>query len=419
MTVQEYKTALKNAADPEWWSSKTTSFAFPHIDFSQDFAGILEVYRFVSQQSKAWDSLDPKNAQLRDSLDYFYQLKDGFEKLLDVIDGNRNQLNNAYNQNIQQVFSRFQTKYIFLAESPQVKFLTDQQIQANANLFAGAFTFFTNQFDFRGQVSQDKMKGLLMAYEFIVPQDYAIPSRSKKERLSLNQLRISYSEEVKKIEDYFDKKEEEVEKRLKDGLDDISNRQAQLDQDQKDFIEAAIDREKSFQTEAKQKLETLLKTYAETLKFKEPGEYWERRASKMQKQAWWAFFAVLLLTAGTGISLYQLLTDLPQDLLNSFFGDDKSTAIRWSILFIAFLSFIAFGIRALTKVMFSSFHLSRDAQERFTLTYFYLALINDSKIEPDDRKLIIQSLFSRSDTGLLKEDSGPTMPAESIIAKAK
>jgi len=60
--------------------------------------------------------------------------------------------------------------------------------------------------------------------------------------------------------------------------------------------------------------------------------------------------------------------------------------------------------------MFSSFHLARDCEERHTLTYFYLSLLKDSKVENSDRPLIMQSLFSRADTGLLKEDSAPTMP---------
>ena len=60
--------------------------------------------------------------------------------------------------------------------------------------------------------------------------------------------------------------------------------------------------------------------------------------------------------------------------------------------------------------MFSSYHLARDAEERHTLTFFYLALLKDSAVDDEDKKLIMQSLFSRTDTGLLKEDSGPTMP---------
>jgi hypothetical protein len=62
-------------------------------------------------------------------------------------------------------------------------------------------------------------------------------------------------------------------------------------------------------------------------------------------------------------------------------------------------------------------HLARDSEERYTLTYFYLSLLKDSNVDEKDRQLIIQSLFSRAETGLLKDDSSPTMPSETIMSK--
>ena len=59
---------------------------------------------------------------------------------------------------------------------------------------------------------------------------------------------------------------------------------------------------------------------------------------------------------------------------------------------------------------FSSFHLARDAEEREQLTYVYLSLIKDSAVDEKEKSLIMQSLFSRAETGLLKGDSGPAMP---------
>jgi hypothetical protein len=97
-------------------------------------------------------------------------------------------------------------------------------------------------------------------------------------------------------------------------------------------------------------------------------------------------------------------------MLENIFSGNTS-AIRWSIVYITFISFLAVGIRAISKVMFSSFHLSRDAEEREQLSYFYLALKNDNAVDDKDKHLIMQSLFSRADTGLLKEDSSPTMPS--------
>jgi len=71
---------------------------------------------------------------------------------------------------------------------------------------------------------------------------------------------------------------------------------------------------------------------------------------------------------------------------------------------------LAYGIRVLARITFSSFHLARDAEEREQLTHIYLALKKDTTIDQEERKLIMQSIFSRADTGLLKEDSSPTMP---------
>lgn len=112
----------------------------------------------------------------------------------------------------------------------------------------------------------------------------------------------------------------------------------------------------------------------------------------------------------SAFSLGKILWTSPEHIYISWFNNDKSAAIRWSIVYITLISFMAFCIRAITKVMFSSFHLARDCEERYTLTYFYLSLLKDSKVDDKDRQLIIQSLFSRAETGLLKDDSSPTMP---------
>ena len=63
---------------------------------------------------------------------------------------------------------------------------------------------------------------------------------------------------------------------------------------------------------------------------------------------------------------------------------ETSTAIKWSVAFITLISFLAYGIRTFAKLTFSSFHLVRDAEEREQLTYVYLALKKEQKI--DDRK---------------------------------
>ncbi len=146
------------------------------------------------------------------------------------------------------------------------------------------------------------------------------------------------------------------------------------------------------------------------LRLKEPAEYWKTRAEKLNTEGNSFRNLLILMIILTASSLYLLLWLTPEGMLLSFIKGQAS-AIKWSIIYATFISFMIVGIRALLKAMFSSYHLSRDAEEREQLTYFYLSLRKESEINDNDKNLIMQSLFSRSDTGLLKEDSAPTMPS--------
>lgn len=168
-----------------------------------------------------------------------------------------------------------------------------------------------------------------------------------------------------------------------------------------------------FDEEARARMEQLESTYQEELRLTAPAKHWEERAKKLNKQFYLLLALVIILLALAITSLGLLLWHPPESLFtNSFFKEDKSAAIRWSIIYITFLSFIAFATRSFIKAMFSALHLARDCQERSVLTYFYLSLINEKDVELDkeERQLIMQALFSRAETGLLKDEGGPAMP---------
>jgi hypothetical protein len=44
------------------------------------------------------------------------------------------------------------------------------------------------------------------------------------------------------------------------------------------------------------------------------------------------------------------------------------------------------------------------------LSYLINAKLNENSIKDNERITVLQSLFSRADTGLLKGDSGPSIP---------
>jgi len=85
--------------------------------------------------------------------------------------------------------------------------------------------------------------------------------------------------------------------------------------------------------------------------------------------------------------------------------------LRGSILILVVISTIVYLLSLFVKIATSSYHLARDARERYQLTLVFLALTKEQAVkDAEDRKIVLQSLFSRADTGLLKTDGAPAMP---------
>lgn len=202
-----------------------------------------------------------------------------------------------------------------------------------------------------------------------------------------------YTEFTKKIDDLKKEKEDAFNKWFEKACSDHTN----------------------FDSDSNKNIKALETSYEELLRLKKPADYWKTRATDLKSEGWRSLYWLIGIVIVTCAMLFSLLWLTPEAMLNSFFSGDRSLAVRWTIIFVTLISFLAFGIRTLTKVTFSSFHLSRDAEERERLTYVYLAMVKDSSIDKTDRHLIMQSLFSRADTGLLKDDSSPTMPGTTSI----
>ena len=96
----------------------------------------------------------------------------------------------------------------------------------------------------------------------------------------------------------------------------------------------------------------------------------------------------------------------------------KLNTIQGVVIFGTFVAVYAFLIRVLSRLAFSSFHLMRDAEERELLTYLYLSLSEETSVDEEARSIVLQALFSRSETGLLNQEHGPAMPGVSEAVRA-
>ena len=301
-------------------------------------------------------------------------------------------------------------RYFFTYESPEVDFLIKVYNDVPES-FIGAYRFIIS--DIRNNTERKEIIGSMMAYEFVMRDHSKISERRNSEKASIGKIRNDFmnylTESEKQILEYIKKTNQE--------FNDYTGKMDEMKSSKEQFFDEWFKNSKDsfnlFDQDSNKKISDLEKAYEALLSLKKRAEYWNKRATALKKEGQSFLKWLVGLVLFGCITLYFLLWMTPERMLLSFIKGHAS-AIKWSIIYVTFISLLAFGIKAISKVMFSSFHLARDAEEREQLTYVYLAMIKDAAIDEKDRSLIMQSLFSRSDTGLLKDDSGPTMPGNIV-----
>jgi len=273
--------------------------------------------------------------------------------------------------------------------------------ESSANAF---LEFLINKRVSNPQVA-DNFTGYLLAYEFI-NQDSQISKRRTGEKVSLGHLRAQFTQardqlfsEAAKSESEIDKwsiKQQTDHKRLFSTQKRLGKRCARLQS--KEFNQRL--------DAWSENIAILEKTYEEKLKLKKPAEYWAKAARRYGIQAGLWTLALVALVVVAAINFQEIFITWLQG---------KETLIQLStiqgvIIFGTLAAVYAFLLRVLSRLAFSAFHLMRDAEEREQLTYLYLSLTNEAEMDKESRDIVLQALFSRTETGLLAQEHGPTMP---------
>lgn len=204
---------------------------------------------------------------------------------------------------------------------------------------------------------------------------------------------------------------ENVTTNLSSKYDDLFRQRQQAQKDQSASWAKNLD-------EAKTRMAELEGLYREKLRLEAPAKYWSKLEREYEEKGnkWvrWAVGSTLVL----GMILTSILYLTPESLKGSLTNLDSVT-IRSTLILTVIVSTAIYLIRLFVKLATSAFHLARDAKERHTLANLYLSLSNEVKSCDKDREIILQSLFSRADSGLLKGDSSPAFPEglSSVIMK--
>ncbi|SEH30371.1 DUF6161 domain-containing protein [Chryseobacterium culicis] len=430
MELQEARKIIRGSAYTTYLNELEYEFVLPHLDIKLKFVGLINIFRFFKEQDEGWKlkTLDPSNNYFSHSTSFFSTAYTFIQKFLNEYISN----NNYSESNLQSTFKSYlqaylsPNQYVFLSESSEVEFLLKLLVK-DEQKFHGGYRFFTDQsMDYN---SRKGIEGYILSYEFANRENSVLFNRRESEKRYVNDIR----NKIQNVEDDYNNKVislvQKIEEDYKNNTDLQSESQSKSRQLLADwlqfkrtsffgFLDATNTEFKALFENSKSEFNSLQNQYSELLKLQEPVKYWKDRANELNTKANSILKAIMGVSLLFAIMVYFLLWFTPEGLLESFFDGDKYKAFRWSFVFVIFVSIFFVVIKALLKYMFSNYHLARDAEEREKLTYLYISIRNNSEVSEEEKKIVFQALFSRSDTGLLKEDSSPTMPGiSSIIEK--
>ena len=271
-----------------------------------------------------------------------------------------------------------------------------KNIHKSKNYFTGFMTCFTTNRSNSVPSSVDALEGFIAALEYckIIRQ---LVAASGDDILNFNEAANKAHENFARLNERYTIAYHDHETSIRDFSDQMDKQFQNLTNEAQEYF-----REKERRCN---ELETL---YAEKLKLQEPAKYWAEMDTKYTNRGrFWLgasiSFAILLVGALVAILIY-----LP-NLFSE--GSHWLEVFKNSAIITVITSIAVYLLRLFVKLSTSSFHLASDACERNKLTYFYLALIEKKAVTEKERAIILNSLFSRADTGMLKGDATPTMSA--------
>lgn len=380
------------------------------------FEKLRSLISFCKKEEKFWSEAfeqlsNNQNAhQYIKSSNYFTQILSDIDTFKDIED------NVQFTQRVQQLqrnhLNNLHGRWVWSGHpfvQPWLKSYKFSYITGNAFIEAILQKRANSNQDFNA------MKGYILAYEFELQNESELTHRRNAEKTSISQLRNRLDKTATKlIEEVDEFKDEFTEwsKKSKKSFDRKIKAQKSL------FCKTQSERKTEFDSymeDSKKKISELEKTYQEKLRLEKPATYWNKKAIEYRNQGrFWGVILLVVLLSGIGGFGYLFLCWLESKSIGI-----ELKSLQGALIFVTIITVYAFLIKSLSKLVFSSFHLQRDAEEREQLTHVYLALTHEEgKIDEESRKIVLQALFSRADSGLLHRDSSPTMPGLHELMKA-
>ena len=213
----------------------------------------------------------------------------------------------------------------------------------------------------------------------------------------LGQLSREADEGQQELTRFIEEKYREVQTKLDKNVTDMDNYRSKVD---------------VWQAEKQEALNGLEETYKNKLKLEAPEKLWNERSEKYRRRAsfwtWWLAGVVVILLASFALFVHSL-HEFPKGI------SDHIPFLSQQVLFIGVISFFVYIIRVMVKIVMSNHHIAMEYEQKAAFARFYQALTHDGLEVNDNEKLvIINSLFSRVDPGLVK--TSESTDTDSVLA---
>lgn len=383
--------AFSEALDTYFVNNNISITLFPSQE-KYNITSINNFYSLIQMESNAWKECN--RGKIR-------EINRHFKQILNILDNDINSINNQPNAIRDAVAKASINKFPCVFSSTihgkrLIEIYNDPiNLATSSNSISDGYCYYLNN-EALPVMSRSLLIGFLEAYSV----DYPAMAKDYEQSISgiVTNLVKGYHDDFDSLHRTHIDNNQKLEKSTESHISKIENWRAAQEKGLNEFVE-----------QRKLQINVLEETYQTKLMLEKPAQYWDELHNEYKKKGIFWMVATLISSLIFIGCFLMILYEMPA-CLNGNFLDINYGTIKSALLLAVVVSISIFLVRFFVKMTLSAFHLSRDSRERKQLTYFYLSLISNKSVDEKDRAIILQSLFSRADTGLLKGDSSPAFP---------
>jgi molybdopterin-biosynthesis enzyme MoeA-like protein len=200
---------------------------------------------------------------------------------------------------------------------------------------------------------------------------------------------------------------------LKDSKDEF---QKQIESQANDFSNFSA-RSRSEIADAIKSIRDTEDVYTKKMQLQASVDYWRGQSTTQGKNAKTYLKVLLSYVVVVGVAGILLARRFLPLLLTKNIGTEPEFYAVFLTLTLLATTIVFWAARVIVRLYLSAHHLTIDADERVVMAQTYLALINEGKLDPQERTLVLTPLFRPSADGIVKDEAAPDFSTAALLSR--